>query len=80
MTGVQTCALPICFPVTIDGVDVHFLFSEESTLHYTHSLENIKLIVMRTYFLLMIGLCILRSSWLSVWILFSLGWSEQSRD
>ena len=20
MTGVQTCALPICFPVTIDGV------------------------------------------------------------
>ena len=29
---------------------MHFLFSEESTLHYTHSLENIKLIVMRTYF------------------------------
>ena len=21
MTGVQTCALPICFPVTIGGVD-----------------------------------------------------------
>ena len=34
----------------VDGDDVHFLFSEESTLHYTHSLENIKLIVMRTYF------------------------------
>ena len=22
MTGVQTCALPICFPVTIKGVDI----------------------------------------------------------
>ena len=23
MTGVQTCALPICFPVTINDVDKH---------------------------------------------------------
>ena len=23
MTGVQTCALPICFPVTITSINVH---------------------------------------------------------
>ena len=30
MTGVQTCALPICFPVTID----HVAKIEEITLDY----------------------------------------------
>ena len=30
MTGVQTCALPICFPVTINGVGKHRLFTEIS--------------------------------------------------
>ena len=39
-----------CGTITCNYDGVHFLFSEESTLHYTHSLENIKLIVMRIYF------------------------------
>ena len=25
MTGVQTCALPICFPVTIVGLDLYWI-------------------------------------------------------
>ena len=30
MTGVQTCALPICFPVTISDVDEYSGFSSKS--------------------------------------------------
>ena len=30
MTGVQTCALPICFPVTIDGVDATLIVKDSA--------------------------------------------------
>ena len=36
MTGVQTCALPICFPVTINGVDKGRV-AESGTVYATTS-------------------------------------------
>ena len=29
MTGVQTCALPICFPVTIFGLKAHVIIPDD---------------------------------------------------
>ena len=40
MTGVQTCALPICFPVTIGGVD--FTASKIAEMIRSHTQQNKK--------------------------------------
>ena len=40
MTGVQTCALPICFPVTIDSVVISGYFVKAGAESYTKIRES----------------------------------------
>ena len=51
MTGVQTCALPICFPVTIPGARVFVddkLIDEYFIAPYKSSFENDRKVLLRT--------------------------------
>ena len=45
MTGVQTCALPICFPVTVDGLVKDFKMSIVTNIVAEVEQGNIHLIV-----------------------------------
>ena len=45
MTGVQTCALPICFPVTISGTvsgKLRRQLTDHNALEYRQNVENVK--------------------------------------
>ena len=48
MTGVQTCALPICFPVTIAGVYMERAFAPKSDMEEKLRNDNIPLFTLET--------------------------------